>query len=350
VPPETQMTEERGPQVRNICFTVFGSLGHHDVPEDYEGPRMLDFKHSTWQHVKYCIFQTELCPTTQRVHFQGYMEFTQSKTYDAIHLLEGMETAHIERRIASAKKAKHYCEKPVQGCDCNVCLKELEVPTKLEGPWEFGEISQQGQRADLMEVQRDIERKVPMRRIAKEHFPEWVRFRQSFNEYRRHQTECRDFKSKTFLFAGPPGKGKSTLMKRIARYIGTYYKVPHKKGSGLYFDDYDNQEVMILDEFSGATCPPEFFNLLADEHECVLPVHGGAGHQMVSKYLFIGTNYAPKFWWKNRTPDQLLQTTRRIDVVFKVGMTQPQPINIHGIELMRPLTHNSVHYPLFNLN
>lgn len=328
--------EERGPRVRNICFTING-----------EAMRLLDPCHPTWKNVRYLIYQREI---GTHEHFQGYLELTQSMTYAQIHQFEGLEGAHFEKRRGTAKQAKHYCMKPVPGCDCAMCAEEAAEPTKIEGPWEWGEMSHQGERNDLLEIQRDIDRGVPFWRIAKEHFPQWVKYRKSFTEYRRITGIPRERKTKTFLFVGPPGKGKSTLMKLIARSIGNVYKVPAKKGSGLYFDDYDNQDVMILDEFSGATCPPEFFNLLADEHECVLPVHGGAGHQMISKYLFIGTNYAPKFWWKNRTPNQLLQTTRRIDVVFKVGMTVPQPVDLFGIELMRPLTHNNVHYPLFNLN
>lgn len=330
------MSEERTPRVRNLCFTKNGD----DMP-------LLDPCHPTWKHIRYIIYQREC---GEQEHFQGYLELTEAHTYAQLHDFEGLENAHFEPRRGTVKQARHYCAKPVPGCDCDMCQQEAAAPTKIEGPWEWGECSAQGQRNELLEIQRDIERKTPMRRLAREHFPEWVRYRQSFNEYRRHQTEPRDFKTKVVLFAGPAGMGKSTLMKRIAAYIGSVYKVPAKKGSGLYFDDYDNQDVMILDEFSGATCAPEYFNLLADEHECVLPVHGGAGHQMVSKYLFIGTNYAPKYWWKNRSSNQLLQTTRRIDVVFKCLRPLPQAVNLNGIEFMRPLTHNSTHYPLFQLN
>ena len=78
-----------------------------------------------------------------------------------------------------------------------------------------------------------------------------------------------------------------------------------------------------MDEFDGSRMKPTDFNELCDEHEYVLPVHGSAGHQMVSKYIFIGSNYLPKQWWKNRNPHQLRQTTRRIDAVFKVGFEYP---------------------------
>jgi len=294
-----------GPRVRNVCFTING-----------ENLRLLDPTHHTWTHVKFLIYQREV---GTHEHFQGYLELDQQVTYAKLHTFEGLEGAHFERRGGTAKQARHYCEKPVPGCDCEHCREEARNPTKIEGPWLFGEMSAQGQRAELLEIKRELDRGLPLKRLKDSYFPEWVRFNKSFTEYRRGSTIPRNFKTKTFLFVGPAGKGKSTLMKTLAGYIGSAYKVPAKKGSGLYFDDYDNQDVLLLDEFSGATMPPEFFNLLADEHECVLPCHGSAGHQMVSKYLFIGTNYAPHFWWKNRNRSQLHQTTRRIDVIFKCG-------------------------------
>lgn len=299
------MATDEGPRVRNICFTVNG-----------DDLRLLDPTHPTWRHVRFLIYQREV---GTHEHFQGYLELDQQVSYATLHTFEGLEGAHFERRRGTAKQAAHYCCKPVEGCDCDMCRDEIRSPTKIEGPWSFGEMSAQGQRAELLEIKRELDRGMPLKRLKNSYFPEWVRFHKAFTEYRRGSTLPRDFKTRVVLFIGPPGVGKSTLMKRIALYLGSSYKVPAKKGSGLYFDDYDNQDVLILDEFSGNTCPPEFFNLIADEHECVLPVHGGAGHQFVSKYLFIGTNYHPKFWWKHRSPIQLRQTLRRIDIWLKVG-------------------------------
>jgi len=172
----------------------------------------------------------------------------------------------------------------------------------------------------LLEIQIKLDNKAKLTDIYRDHFGSAARHGKFFKEYKRQGTAPRNFKTKCFLFVGPGGAGKSTLMKLIAARLGTVYKVPQKKGSGLYFDDYDGQDVLILDEMNGNKMPPEDFNSLVDEHEHVLTVHGGAGHQMVSKYIFIGSNYAPQFWWKKRNAAQLYQTTRRIDVVFKVGL------------------------------
>lgn len=158
-----------------------------------------------------------------------------------------------------------------------------------------------------------------LKRIHDENFGTMIRYGKALKEYKRVKTHPRDFKSKVFLFVGPPGKGKSTLMRIIGKALGSFYKAPAPKGSGAYYDDYDGEDVFMMDEFDGSRMKPTDFNELCDEHEYVLPVHGGAGHQMVSKYIFIGTNYLPSQWWKNRNPAQLRQTTRRIDVIFKVG-------------------------------
>jgi len=299
---------ERAPQHRNVCFTV-----NADYPHQL---RLLDMEHSSWAKVKFCVYQRECA---EHEHFQGYLELDSSMTFSALHNLEGLEGAHFEKRKGSAKQASHYCVKPVPGCECNICVEELRSPTYLEGPWTIGTMSAQGQRADLMEIQKELNKGASLKRIREEFFPEWVRFRGAFTEYRRLMTEPRTWKTRVFLFIGPAGAGKSTLMKTIAKYCGTVYKAPMKKGSGQYFDGYEGEDVFIIDEFDGSRMRPEDFNQLADEHEHTLPCHGAAGYQMVSKYLFIGTNYLPGQWWKNRNAAQVKQTTRRIDVVFKVG-------------------------------
>lgn len=293
-------------RARNVCFRV-------TLPEDWpegEPPTLLD--PSLWKDCSYCIYQLELGDETSRLHYQGYLECVGQKTWVYMHEnWDGLEGAHFEVRRGTQLEAINYCKKG---------------DTALDGPWEWGEAKEQGKRSDLLDIKRKIDEMQPLSVIQDDHFASFVRHSKFFKEYKRQKTAARNFKTQVWLFIGPPGHGKSTMMKILAPMLGSVFKARNKKSSGLYWDDYDGQDVIILDEFNGARMIPEDFNDLADEHECVLPVHGGAGHQMVSKYLFIGTNYLPRQWWKNRNPAQLRQTLRRIDVVFKMGFKYPSPL------------------------
>jgi len=167
-----------------------------------------------------------------------------------------------------------------------------------------------------------------LKRLLEEYPGMVIRYSRGLTMVKRLYTQPRDFKSLVILFIGPPGKGKTQVMDLLAPLMGTVYRAPAAKGSGCYFDDYDGQDVFIMDEFDGASMKPTFFNVLCDKYECVLPVHGGAGHQMRSRYIFIGSNYMPSQWWKGRNATQHMQTTRRIDIVFKMGFKRSEFENL----------------------
>lgn len=318
---------------RNYVFTInFPCVEHRDGRLTFPTiPRLLDFANfPSW--ITYCAYQLEVTFDEQtgkaNHHFQGYLECRGKKSMKQLHEIEGLERAHFEIRRGSQQQAIAYATK-------------TDDETYLEGPWTHGDPKAQGQRNDLLDVKEKIDKKRPISEVQQDHFATMIRYGKALKEYKRTITTPRNFKSKVYLFIGPPGKGKSTLMKLIARQLGSWYKVPAKKGSGLYFDDYDGQDVMILDEFDGSVMPPTFFNGLCDEHEFVLTVHGGAGHQMVSPFIFIGSNYLPRQWWKNRNTVQLQQTTRRIDVVFKVGFSDPPHFDHSGFQQFGPNIQNT---------
>jgi len=299
------MDAPKGPQARNVCFTI----------NALEGEDLVVLDPLLWPScVTYVIYQREI---GSHEHFQGYMELNQSRTYEQMHQWPGLEGAHFEKRRGSAQQASHYCCKPVEGCYCRSCVAEREAPSKLEGPWVFGEISRQGQRQDLLEVKMRIDRNEPVKRIAQdaETFPTWVKFHKAFDTYARIRTKERDFKTVVILFCGPSGVGKTRTALTLCRFLGSVYTVPSKH-TGFWCDDYANEDVMFIDEMNGDKMRPEFWNGLADRYGFVVPAHGHAGHQFTSKYLVVCSNYHPKYWWKKRTSVQLLQTMRRIDWLF----------------------------------
>jgi len=304
---------KNAPRHRNVVFTVNASYP--------TALRLLDLEHPSWTHVKFCVYQRE-CAGHE--HFQGYMEFDTQLTYAQMHELEGLESAAFKRRFGSAKQAAHYATKPHDGCKCKHCEEERATPTKLEGPWSIGTMSNQGQRSELLEIKSRLDQGWTLKRVAQDEdlFPTWIKFPKGFETYKRLATPQRRVKPFVMLFIGPSGTGKTRTACNIGRHLGGFYKVPPKQ-TGFWCDDYAQEPVFIIDEMSGAKMTPEFFNELCDWEQMTVPCHGSAGHQFTSPYLFITTNYHPKYWWKKRNANQLKQTMRRIDVIFKImpGLT-----------------------------
>lgn len=299
---------------RNYMVTVFARPGADDD--------LCLLRPESWPGCSFFVYQRELCPVTARVHFQGYLELERQMTFTAIkRQFEGLETAHFEKRFGSQKQAIDYCSKE---------------RSRLEGPWFYGESKAQGERSDLIAVKRALDDGVSLSKISDDFYGPWIKYQRSFREYKRIHTKPRDFKSTVILIVGPSGVGKSRFATQLCAYLGTTYKCPDKH-SGFWCDDYDGQTVFFMDEFDGDRMRPKAFNDLCDRYECVVPVHGGAGHQMVSKYIVIVSNYAPKYWWKKRSEGQLFQTTRRIDVVLKLMPRMKRVVVMENFQFVHKL-------------
>jgi hypothetical protein len=263
---------------------------------------LLDWPKLQAEGATLLVYQKEKGDKEETPHFQGVICFSKQMRLSALKNLPGLERAHFES-VKSLHHAIAYCKKD---------------DTRVEGPWEHGDAPKQGARSDLAAVKADLDAGKSLREISQLHFDHFIRYNKAFTTYKRIVTTPRDFKTICFVLVGPSGIGKSRTASVLARALSgaSVYYATQPKGSGWYFDDYGGEETMVIDEMDGSTCPPTFFNSLIDRYPFSLPAHGSAGHQMVSKYCIITTNYLPKDWWKKRSPSQVEQTTRRIEVFW----------------------------------
>jgi len=255
---------------------------------------------SLWPLVTYCVYQEEVSASGTE-HLQGYIQFSSRRTLATVRSLDGLDGAHFEVARGSAQSNLDYCTKE---------------DTRVGGPYFFGAINLKGQgnRTDLAALKDAVDDGASKRELYESHFETFSRCEKFVINYKRFRSVKRDWLMTVFLFVGTPGTGKTRTAVELASMLGEYYMVPATKGSGLYWDDYDGQTSIILDEMDGNRCTPTFLNSLCDRYPFEVPVHGSAGHQFCSKFIFICSNYMPKYWWKKHDISSFL---RRVTCTWK---------------------------------
>lgn len=256
-------------KMRNICFTI-------NNPEEMLDPEL-------WPTLKYCVYQHEVGEEGTD-HFQGYAEFGAPYSLLWFKRLAGLERAHIEVRRGTGAQAANYCTKE-EG--------------RLDGPWEWGEMKEQGKRSDLEMIRKKIEDKVPMKRIAMDHYSSWCRYHKSFDKYRLMCQAPRDWPMELVFLLGPTRTGKSRTAKRMAG-DDVYYKPP-----GPWWDNYEGQHTIIWDEFYGHSY--KFTELLQvlDRYPLLVPYKGGF-YQFVSKRIIFTSNQEPENWYSGERTHQVV--------------------------------------------
>lgn len=96
-------------------------------------------KYELTDAMRYIVWQVEECPTTKKMHIQGYVEFKKSMRITGVKKELDDPTVHLERRMGSREQARDYC---------------MKEKTRVQGPWELGlfKAGGQGRRNDLARV------------------------------------------------------------------------------------------------------------------------------------------------------------------------------------------------------
>jgi len=177
----------------------------------------------------------------------------------------------------------------------------MKEETRKRGPYTFGSDekipSGQGARTDLELIQEAITDGAAELEIADNFFSQWVRYRKSFAHYRLIKSKPRDQRPLITTYVGPTGTGKTFAAYEQAKAKGTFYVVPSPKSGGLtYWDGYQCQDTVIVDEMSGSRFHWTFLLQLLDERPFMVPVHG-AQVNFNSPNIIFCSNTHPQDWY-----------------------------------------------------
>ena len=264
-----------GPRKRHWCFTSF-----------------LDVLPTTFNKtvVRYIVYQRELAEETKREHFQGYIEFFDNKRIGGVKGVLG--ECHLEPRYGSRTEAREYCRKKKTSVDGS----QFEW-----GLWREDN-TRKRKLCDMLKTD------MTLKQLIEESPQDYVRYHRGLEKLfaRRLEKRARVFRQvEVIVYVGKTGSGKT----RKATSGTDWFMMPCSEK--LWFDGYEGQSTLIIDDFYGNIKYGLFLRIL-DGHSLQLPVKGGFIWALWNKVI-ITSNAYPETWY-NRGFTPALK--RRVTAIF----------------------------------
>lgn len=239
-------------------------------------------------HISYLVYGREVGENGTR-HLQGYVEFSQRLRITQVKRVLG-QRLHLEKRLGNASQADEYCK------------KDGDFVT-------YGEISVsvQGQRRDLHSLHESLVNNRPLRYIADEHFSSFIRYQRGILAARSIYSSPRNWIVSVIVYHGKTGLGKTrSVMDNLPSQDSVYIHP-----GGHWFDGYDNENIVLFDDFGGSEFKLTYLLKLLDRYPMRVPIKGGfvnwAPHE-----IYITSNHPPTEWYPNAKEEHVNALLRRI--------------------------------------
>lgn len=264
---------------RSWMFTIFGDLNDN------------------WDKelITYLVGQYEICPTTKKKHFQGYLELDRACRIGQVKAALRDNSVHLEQRKGSQKDAITYVTK-----------KDTSVEGTL---YEYGIKKVQGKRNDLEYIVEQLRNKVDIKEII-EGDPSALKYIRHMKEYQAMLVPKREWETEVIVILGEAGTGKT---RQVWENEPDLYVVPEAT-STQFFDGYIGQEAALFDDFEGEIKYRQLLKL-TDRYPMLVNTKGGMVN-WCPKRIYITSNKEIEEWYMWEKLDPLI---RRIKEVRRCG-------------------------------
>lgn len=233
--------------------------------------------------IQYLVCQVE---RVAHVHVQGYIQFTHVMRLAGLKKISA--AAHWEFRRGTHAQARDYAKKD---------------ESRVNGPWELGhEKDDQGKRNDLEKIGELVKAKRTNLEIVEECGAVASKFAKNIAFLRFVNTEAESDRQvqgvRVLCLYGPTGVGKTfAAVNFIAGGVDYYIaEAPSQRGSKLWFDGYEGQHTLILDDFDGDYCTLAYLKRLLDVYKLKIEVKGGFAWAVWTTVV-ITSNSHPSAWY-----------------------------------------------------
>ena len=237
-----RVRRKRGPRKTHWLFTSY--------VKDFE----VKFNAKT---MRFICGQLERCPTTGKLHTQGYVEFYDQKRIGQVQTAIGDPGAHCEARLGSRTAAREYCRK----------TKSRVIPgVQFQyGVWRE-DVNRKRTLYDLLKADMTINQLID---DSPQYFVRYHRGLLAL-QARRQKVQAKEWRQlEIIVLIGPTGTGKT---RKATEDSTDYYKL--SSVSPLWFDGYEGEKTLIFDDFYGGLNYEKLLQLL-DGYICNVPIKGG---------------------------------------------------------------------------
>lgn len=221
-------------------------------------------------------------------HLQGAITF--KRAYRIKQLKKLNERIHWEQ--AKVKDAENYCTKG------EIIIDENNV-------W-------QGQRNDLRNIVETLKQTKKIRTTAREHPETYVKYHKGLHALNKElQPRIEEFtKPEVNVYIGKPGSGKTRKVYSKEKEV---YNVPEPINGQIWFDGYEGQEAILLDDFYGWV---KYHTLLQwlDGYPMQLPVKGSTVWRNWRR-VYITSNKEPDEWYNREEIEALQRRITNIETI-----------------------------------
>lgn len=238
-------------------------------------PTKPDLEVGNGSRILYYKYQKERA-STGTLHYQGCFRLNNNVSLATAKRILGVDHAHMEP-ARDWDKLMLYCGKE---------------DTRVDGPWEAGEPGQPGKRKDLDAVFAAVRDGMGLTEVAQTFPGQWIKFHKGISAlHTTFHPPVERPNVKVYCFYGVTGCGKTRKVYEVAPKC---YSVFDMKAP--WFDGYNGQKVMLLDDYGPGMLNINFLKRLLDRYAITLPVKGGSV-AMEADTVFITTNYMMSDWY-----------------------------------------------------
>lgn len=250
-------------------------------------------------YVAYAIWSLER-GSNGTPHIQGYLECHKKIRWQA-----------LKNKIRSL----NMWTAPAMGkADVNIDYvshtgKHANKPGSLiEGPWYLGGapvVKDKGTRTDIINLAEDLKQGKSLRQLATDHTSTMLKY---FGNAQKIQTllskKKRSWMTELIIYTGVAGSGKShSAYTEAQQFLADnnideepyMLMIPSNKNAPLWWQDYDGQSVVIIDDFYG-TIDLNYFKLLIDKYPMKVNIKNGHA-EFLAKRVYVTSNQGWRSWW-----------------------------------------------------